>query len=71
VTSGVFAFVAARLSLHPISSALKLAVAVWVIGPLPLILTMSVEIVSDPKPAVPTASSREAFLKATPGDYVP
>ena len=39
VTCGVFAFVAARLSLHSVSSALKLAVAVWVIGPLPLILT--------------------------------
>jgi hypothetical protein len=39
VTSGVFAFVAARLGLHSVSGALKLAVAVWVIGPLPLILT--------------------------------
>ena len=39
VTCGVFAFVAARLGLHAVSSALKLAVAVWVIGPLPLILT--------------------------------
>ncbi|MGA8773262.1 MAG: hypothetical protein WCC32_02475 [Terriglobales bacterium] len=39
VTCGVFAFVAARLSLHSVSGALKLAVAVWVIGPLPLILT--------------------------------
>ena len=39
VTCGVFAFVAARLGLHSVSSALKLAVAVWVIGPLPLILT--------------------------------
>ena len=38
VTCGVFAFVAARLGLHSVSSALKLAVAVWVIGPLPLIL---------------------------------
>ncbi len=27
---------------------------------------MSVQIVSDPKPVVPTASSREAFLKASP-----
>src|SRR5260221_10232537 len=27
---------------------------------------MSVQIVSDPKPDVPTASSREAFLKTTP-----
>src|SRR6266404_2664628 len=39
VTCGVFAFVAARLGLHSVSSALKLAVAVLVIGPLPLILT--------------------------------
>ena len=39
VTCGVFAFVAARLGLHSVSGALKLAVAVWVIGPLPLILT--------------------------------
>ena len=39
VTCGVFAFVAARLGLHSVSGALKFAVAVWVIGPLPLILT--------------------------------
>jgi hypothetical protein len=39
VTCGVFAFAAARLGLHSVSSALKLAVAVWMIGPLPLILT--------------------------------
>ena len=39
VTCGVFAFVAAQLGLHSVSSALKLALAVWVIGPLPLILT--------------------------------
>ena len=39
VTCGVFTFVAARLGLHSVSSALKLAVAVWVVGPLPLILT--------------------------------
>ena len=29
---------------------------------------MSVQIVSDPNPAVPTASSREGFLKATPAE---
>ncbi len=29
---------------------------------------MSVEIVSDPKPAVPTVSSREAFLRASPAE---
>ena len=39
VTCGVFAFVAARLGLHSVSSTLKLALAVWAIGPLPLILT--------------------------------
>ena len=39
LTCGVFAFVAARLGLHSVSGALKLAVAVWVIAPLPLILT--------------------------------
>jgi hypothetical protein len=39
VTCGVFAFVAARLGLHSVLGALELAVAVWVIGPLPLILT--------------------------------
>ena len=39
LTCGVFAFVAARLGLHSVSGAVKLAVAVWMIGPLPLILT--------------------------------
>jgi hypothetical protein len=39
VTCGVFAFVAVRLGLHSVSGALKLAVAVWMIGPLPMILT--------------------------------
>jgi hypothetical protein len=38
LTCGVFAYVAARLGLHSVSSAVKLAVAVWLIGPLPLIL---------------------------------
>jgi hypothetical protein len=38
LTCGVFAYVAARLGLH-LSGALKLAVAVWLIGPLPLLLT--------------------------------
>ena len=41
VTCGVFAVVAARLGLHSVSSTLKLAVAVWAIGPLPLILTIA------------------------------
>jgi hypothetical protein len=39
LTCGVFAYVTARLGLHSVSGALKLAVAVWLIGPLPLILT--------------------------------
>jgi len=39
LTCGAFAYVAARLGLHSVSGALKLAVAVWLIGPLPLILT--------------------------------
>ena len=39
LTCGVFAYVAARLDLHSVSAALKLSVAVWLIGPLPLILT--------------------------------
>jgi|SRR5271166_1908286 len=39
LTCGVFAYIAARLGLHSVSSAVKLAVAVWAIGPLPLILT--------------------------------
>jgi hypothetical protein len=37
VTCGVSAFVA-RLGLHSVSSAVKVAVAVWVIAPLPWIL---------------------------------
>jgi len=39
VTCGVFSYVAARLGLHSVGGAVKLAVAVWLIGPLPLILT--------------------------------
>ncbi len=39
LTCFVFAYVAARLGLNSISGAEKLAVATWVIGPLPLILT--------------------------------
>lgn len=38
LTCGVFAGVAARLGLHS-AGAFKLAVAVWLMGPLPLILT--------------------------------
>jgi hypothetical protein len=39
LTCGVFAYVTARLGLHSVSGAVKLAVAVWLIGPLPVILT--------------------------------
>lgn len=39
LTCGVFAIVAARLGIHSVSGAVKLAVAMWMIGPLPLILT--------------------------------
>src|SRR5208282_2840405 len=39
LTCGVFAYAAARLGLHSFSGTVKLAVAVWLIGPLPLILT--------------------------------
>src|ERR1700730_5318866 len=39
LTCGVFAYVTARLGLHSVSGAVKLAAAVWLIGPLPLILT--------------------------------
>lgn len=39
LTCAVFAFVTARAGFHSVSGALKMAVAVWVIGPLPLILT--------------------------------
>ena len=39
LTCGAFAYVIARLSLHSVESTVKLASAVWLIGPLPLILT--------------------------------
>ena len=39
LTSAVFAFTVARLGLHSVPSAVMLAAAVWLIGPLPLILT--------------------------------
>jgi len=39
LTCGVFALVAAWLGLHSVSGSVKLAVAMWMIGPLPLILT--------------------------------
>jgi hypothetical protein len=39
LSCGVFAYLAARLGLHTVTNTLKLALAVWLIGPLPLILT--------------------------------
>ena len=39
LTCGVFAYVAARLGLHSMVSTVKLAAAIWLMGPLPLILT--------------------------------
>ena len=39
LTCFVFAYLAARLHLNAFHGALKLAAAVWLIGPLPLILT--------------------------------
>ena len=39
VTCAAFAYLAIRLGLHSISATLKVAVAIWLIGPLPLILT--------------------------------
>src|SRR5271169_4225072 len=39
LTCGIFAYVSAWLGLHSVAGALKLAIAVWLIGPLPLILT--------------------------------
>jgi hypothetical protein len=39
ITCGAFAFVAAKLGISSVEAALKLALAVWVMGPLPLILT--------------------------------
>jgi hypothetical protein len=39
LTCAAFAYIANRLAIESVHSALKLAVAVWMIGPLPLILT--------------------------------
>jgi hypothetical protein len=39
LTCGVFVFLAACLGIHSVSGAVELAVAIWLIGPLPLILT--------------------------------
>ena len=39
LTCGVFVCVCARLGLHTVAGPMKLAVAVWLIGPLPMLLT--------------------------------
>lgn len=39
LTCGAFAYAASWLGLHILESAVKLSLAVWLIGPLPLILT--------------------------------
>jgi hypothetical protein len=39
LTCGVFAYLCAILRLHSTTGALKLALAIWLIGPLPLLLT--------------------------------
>jgi hypothetical protein len=39
LTCGVFSYVTTRLGIHSVGDAVKLAVDVWLIGPLPLILT--------------------------------
>lgn len=39
LTCGVFAYALARLGVHSVTEATKLALAVWLICPLPLILT--------------------------------
>jgi hypothetical protein len=39
LTCGVFAYLCSILGLHSMAGALKLALAVWLIAPLPLILT--------------------------------
>jgi len=39
LTCGVFSYITARLGIHSVGGAIKLAIAVWLIGRLPLILT--------------------------------
>ena len=39
LTCGVFAYLATRLGLHSVATTVKLAIAAWLIGPLPVILT--------------------------------
>jgi hypothetical protein len=37
-TCGVFTLLCARLNLHSVSATLKLALAIWLVGPLPLLI---------------------------------
>jgi hypothetical protein len=46
LTCGAFAPVVGWLSVHSVSTAVKLAVAMWLIGPLPLILPPAVSYVT-------------------------
>ena len=39
LTCGAFSYVTARLGIHSVGGSIKLAIAIWLIGPLPLILT--------------------------------
>ena len=39
LTCGVFAYIIAWLGIHSVASSLRMALAVWLVGPLPLILT--------------------------------
>jgi hypothetical protein len=39
LTCGIFAYVLVRLGVYSVGGAIELAVAVWLIGPLPLMLT--------------------------------
>ena len=39
VTCGVFTLLCARLNLHSYSTTVKLALAIWLAGPLPLLIT--------------------------------
>jgi len=39
LTCGAFSYLTARLGIHSVGGSIKLAIAIWLIGPLPLILT--------------------------------
>ena len=48
LTSAVFACLCHRLNLHTLAATLKLAAAIWVIAPLPLLITNALWIKLDP-----------------------